>query len=177
MTIKTTPDEAEASIHKEQTAEANAGSTRTVQELLAKTCETVRQLDSAIRQEPNLKPGVLAEWDTIMEEFADVLAKDAREAEEAKLDREIDEHMSRISADIDWLASLDPMDLQTNLEVEKTMVRNLAAWHDLDGIMRLRCRDFPDQLTRWEEDVMKPIRRNEAIVEAALAAENAQPEN
>lgn len=182
MLIKTTPNTAESSLdntgHPEGgVAEASADSDATLQELLHKGCETVRKLDSAIRQEPNLKPEVLAEWDAIMLEYADVLAEDAREAEEAELDRELREHMDRISADMDWLASLDPMDLQTNLEAEETLARNLAAWNELDAIMRLRCRDFPDKLAKWEEGVMKLVRKNEAMFEAGMAAEKAKPEN
>jgi hypothetical protein len=49
----------------------------------------------------------------------------------------------------------------SNLEVDETLVRNFAAWNELDAIMRLRCHDFPDKLAKWEEEVMKPMRKNE----------------
>jgi len=154
-----------------------AGSDPTLEELFAKGDETVRKLDSAIRQEPNLKPEVLAEWDAIMREYEDIAAEEARETEEAKLDQEIREYMDRLGAEVDWLASLDPMDLQTNLEVDETLARNFAGWNELDAVMRLRCRDFPDKLAKWEEEIMKPIRMYEAILQAGMAAEKTKPEN
>ena len=41
---------------------------------------------------------------------------------------QIDEHMSRISAEVEWFASLDPLELQTNLDVEEMLARNFAEW-------------------------------------------------
>ena len=178
MTIKTTPNEAESSVDdKSSVAEADADHDSALREALNRGSAIVRQMDSLMHQDPGVKPETLAEWEALMEEFADVLAEDDRAAEEAKLQQEIDEHMKRISAEVDWLASLDPIDLQTNLEVEETMARNFAGWNELDAVMHLRCRDFPDKLARWEEEVIKPMRKLEAIFEAGREAENARPEN
>ena len=89
----------------------------------------------------------------------------------------MNEHIAQFSAEVDWLASLDPMDLQTNLEVEERLTRTFAAWHEVDAIMHLKARDFPDMLAKWEEEVMKPMRINERIFECGREEENARPEN
>jgi hypothetical protein len=148
-----------------------------MQEAFANLDRIMEKLDPAVREELKDKPEALAEWDEIMRDHGDILTEEAKEAEEAKLQKEIDEHIAQLAAEVDWLASLDVMDLQTNLEVEETLARNFATWNELDAIMRLRARDFPDKLARWEEEVMKPMRRNEAIFEAGVAATNARPEN
>jgi len=144
---------------------------------LAKGVEIVRKLNVAVHDELKHKPEALAEWDAIMAEYADILAEDETKSEEAKLKEEMNEHIARIAADAGWLASLGPMDLQTNLEVEERLTRTFAAWHEVDEIMRLRARDFPDMLARWEEGAVKPMRECEAIFEAGAAAEKARPEN
>ena len=152
-------------------------SEKSLKTLLAEGVETVRKLNVAVHEELKHKPEALAEWDAIMEEYADILAEDETKSEEAKLQKEMNEHMARFSAEVDWLGSLDPMDLQTNLEVEERLTRTFAAWHEVDAIMRLRARHFPDQLARWEEEVMKPMRINELIFESGREEENARPEN
>jgi len=182
VTIKTTPNEAESSVDDKRkpdghVAEAGGDSDPTLQEALNKIDQIIQQLDPVVRDELSGKPEALAEWDAIMKDYAQGVAEDAREAEEAKLQQEINEYTDRIAAQVDWLASLDPIDLQTNLEVEETMARNFAAWNELDAIMHLRCREYPDHLARWEEEIMKPIRRYEAIFAAGREAENARPEN
>src|SRR5213595_1344003 len=92
---------------------------KSLQTLLAEGVETVRKLNVAVHDELKHKPEALAEWDAIMAEYADILAEDETKSEEAKLKEEMDEHIARLAADADWLASLGPMDLQTNLEVEE----------------------------------------------------------
>ena len=180
MTIKRPLSEAEPPVDDEGQREggvADAKDDPALREALNRGSAIVRQMDSLMHQDPGVKPENLAEWEALMEEFADVRAEYDKAAEEAKLQQEIDEHMNRIAAQVDWLANLDPIDLQTNLEVEEKMAGNFAAWNELDAVMRLRCRDFPDKVARWEEEVMKPMRKLEAIFEAGVAAEKAKPEN
>ena len=87
-------------------------------------------------------------------------AKDQREAEEAKVAEEIREHMERISAEVDRLEQLDP----TDLEVNEGLARTIAGIHEVDAVMRAKCRNYPAELAKWEDGVMAPVRVLEAII-------------
>ena len=178
--MKTTANDLESSPDNEKQtagAAAQADDNPALQESLDKCSRTIVQLDAAVREELRGKPEKLAEWDEIMRDFGDDLEPFFKEAEEAKLQAEINEYLKQISAEVNSLASLDPVELQTNTEVEETLSRNFAKWQELDAVMRLRCRDYPDKLARWEEEIMKPIGMFEAILEAGRETENAKPEN
>ena len=116
----------------------------------------VRQLDPLIRKRYRDEPEKLAGWLSIMNDFADTLAEDeaekpkteaAKEAEAAKLAAEIGAVMDRISADLDRFSTRDGPDL----ELEAVLERSFAALHELDAQVRLRCRDFPEEMAMWEE--------------------------
>jgi hypothetical protein len=63
-----------------------------------------------------------------------------------------------------------------DLEVDAAFERNFAAMHELDAVMRQRCRDFPAQLAGWET-VMEYLEEVETRFIAGLEAENVEPEN
>ena len=154
-----------------------------VKAALKKCVDTVRQLDPLVRERFRDEPEPLAEWLSIMNEFADVLAEDeaerreaeaeaAKEAEGFKLAAEIRAVMKRINADIDRLTAHDG----PNLETETVLEQTFAALHDLDVQMRLRCRDFPEQLERWK-GMMKEWEEAEALFERGREREAAEPAN
>jgi hypothetical protein len=157
------------------TACAEAGSTEdaTLEELLDDGVQTLLQLNRAVHEELRDKPERLAEWDALMHEYADVLAEGERKAEEKKLDQEIREWMNRIGADVDRLTKLDPADL----EADETLARTFASLREVDAVMRLRCRHYPDKLARWEDDVMGPVKIMEAVFTSAMEEEEAKPGN
>jgi DNA repair ATPase RecN len=126
-----------------------------------------------VREDLKAHPEKLAEWDALMQDYAQAVEEDRKEAEERRLTEEIGERVDQISADIDRLMELDPLDL----DVDAALARNFAAMHELDAVMRERCRDYPAQLARWEEEVMGHLKELEAICAAAWEAEKAQPEN
>jgi len=140
---------------------------------MARGVEIVRQMNVVVHEELKHKPEALAEWDAIMEEYADILAEDETKSEEAKVAAEIREHMDRISAEIDRLGQLDP----TDLEVNEGIARNLAAIHEVDAIMRTKCAKYPAQLAAWEEGVMRPVKMLEMMFVEAMHVENEKPAN
>ncbi|MDX6443895.1 MAG: hypothetical protein QOH71_969 [Blastocatellia bacterium] len=92
-----------------------------------------------------------------MQEYARVGAEDQpppfesdpgseKEAEETRLSQEIRERMEMISSDLDRFMDRQPPDL----EVDAALERNFAAMHELDAVMRQRCRDF-----RWRRKSAK----------------------
>ena len=117
----------------------------------------VRQLDPLIRKRYRDEPEKLAAWLSIVKDYPDLVAVDeaesageadaAKEAEAAKLAAEIRAVMDRISADLDRFSTLDGPDL----ELEAVLERSFAALHELDAEVRLRCRDFPEEMAMWEE--------------------------
>lgn len=154
-----------------------------VKAALKRGVDAVRQLDPLVRERYRDEPEKLAEWLSIMNEFADVLAADeaerlkaeteaAKEAEGLKLAAEIDEVMERINADVDRLSADDG----PNLETERVLEESFAALHDLDVQMRLRCRDFPEQLEKWKE-MMKEWEEAEALFERGREFEASEPAN
>lgn len=145
----------------------------TMEELFDHADQILRQMDAAVHEELRDKPEALAEWDEIMREYADILAEDEREAEEKKLDREIRKWMNRIDTDVDRLTKLDPADL----EADEMLARTFASLREVDAVMRLRCRHYPEKLARWEDDVMGPVKQMEAVFAAAMVAEEAKPGN
>lgn len=141
------------------------------------------ELDPMMRDALSADPEKLAEWDALMQEYARVAAEDQapptasetvseKEAEEARLSQEIRERMDMISSDLHRFMDRQPPDL----EVEAALERTFAAMHELDAVMRQRCRDFPAQLAEWEA-VMEYLEEVETRYAIALEAENAQPEN
>jgi uncharacterized protein YicC (UPF0701 family) len=144
-----------------------------MEELFDRADQIIKQMDRVVHDELSHKPEAVAEWDEIMRDYADILAEDQREAEGKKLDSEIREWMDRIDADVDRLTKLDPADL----EVNDTFARTFASLHEVDAVMRLRCRHYPDKLAKWEADVMGPIKHMEAVVADAIEAEEAKPGN
>jgi len=58
----------------------------------------------------------------------------------------------------------------------RSELSSFAAMHELDAVMRQRCRDFPAQLAEWEA-VVEYLEEVETKYAIALKAENAQPEN
>lgn len=145
----------------------------TLEELLDDGVQTLLQLNRVVHEELRDKPEVLAGWDAIMHEYADILAEGERKAEEKKLDQEIREWMDRIRADIDRLTNLDPADL----EVDEGLARTFASFHEVDVAMRLRCRQYPDQLAKWEDEVMRPVEIMERIFISAAEEDDAKPGN
>lgn len=152
--------------------EVDGESDPTLQELLAQGVERVKKLDVMIHEELRHKPEAIAEWDAMMRENADVFAEHEKEVEERKLDREIHELLDRIDADVERFLNREPPDL----EIEEALARSFARMHELDAIMRLRYRDYPEKLATWEE-AMDSLSESEAIFKAALEEENAQPGN
>jgi len=146
---------------------------RTLEELYDHADDLIRQMDRLVHDELGHKPEAVAEWEEIMRDYEAALAEDQREAEEAKLDREIHEWMDRINADIDQLEKLDPVDL----EFDEALARMLASWREVDAVMRLRCRHYPEKLVKWEEEVMGPVKRWEGLFAADMEAEEAKPGN
>lgn len=141
------------------------------------------QIDPMIREALSADPEKLAEWDALMQEYARVGAEDQapptesetvpeKEAEEARLSREIRERLDMISSDLDRFMDRQPPDLEVDVALE----RNFAAMHELDAVMRQRCRDFPAQLAEWEA-VMEYLEEIETRYAVGLEAENVEPEN
>jgi hypothetical protein len=141
------------------------------------------EIDPMVREALKADPEKLAEWDALMQEYAQIAAEDQappiesetvseKEAEEARLSQEIRERMDLISSDLDRFMDRQPPDL----EVDAALKRNFAAMHELDAVMRQRCRDFPAQLAGWET-VMEYLEEVETRFMVALEAENVEPEN
>jgi len=141
------------------------------------------QIDPVMREAFAADPERLAEWDALMQEYAQIAAEDQapptesetmseKEIEEARLSEDIRERMDMISSDLDRFMDRQPPDL----EVDVALARNFAAMHELDAVMRQRCRDFPAQLAEWEA-VMESIEEVETRFAIGLEAENAEPEN
>ena len=141
------------------------------------------EIDPMMREALSSDPEKLAEWEALMQEYAQLDAEDQnpriesvteseKEAEEARLSREIRERMDIISADLDRFMDRQPPDL----EVEAALERSFAAMHELDTVMRQRCRDFPAQLAEWEA-VMVYLEEVEMKFAIGLEAEDAEPEN
>jgi hypothetical protein len=146
---------------------------KSLETLLAEGVDTVRKMDPVVREELKNKPEALAEWDAIMQDYADILMEDDSEAEQAKVAAEIRQYMDQITADMQRLEQLDP----TDLEVNEGIARNLAAVHEVDAIMRAKCGKYPAQLAEWEEGVMRPVRMLEMMFVEAMHIENEKPEN
>lgn len=144
---------------------------RTVDELYAELDRTIRQMDQVVHEQ--LSAEAIAEWEEIMRDYEEGLAEEQREAEEAKLQSEIDDWMDRLNADIDRLTRLSPADL----EFDETLTQTFASWNEVDALMHLRCRHYPDKLAKWESEVMAPMRRWEGIVAAAREEEESKPGN
>jgi hypothetical protein len=154
-----------------------------IQTLINQADEILMKIDPMMREALTAQPEKLAEWDALMQGYARVAAEDQsppvasetvseKEAEEARLAQEIRERMDLISADLDRF-----MDRQgPDLEVDAALERNFAAMHELDAVMRQRCRDFPAQLAKWEEvmEYLEEVKKRYAV---ALEADNAQREN
>ena len=141
------------------------------------------QIDPMMREALSADPEKLAEWDALMQEYARVAAEaqapptesetvPEKEAEEARLSQEIRERMDIISSDLERFIDRQPPDL----EVDAALERNLAAMHELDAVMRQRCRDYPAQLAEWEA-VMEYLEEIETRYAVGLEAENVEPEN
>jgi head-tail adaptor len=141
------------------------------------------QMDPIIRETMRDKPEALAEWDSIMRDYAAAIAEDeaeqaaaaaeaAKEAEGLKLAAEISAVMDRISADIDRLMAHDG----PSLETEAVLQRSFDALHEMDIEMRLRCRDFPDQSEKWKA-MMDSFAEVEARFERGRELEELTPPN
>jgi hypothetical protein len=141
------------------------------------------KLDPLMRETYSADPEKLAEWDALMREYADVAQEPEaphtaseslaeNEAEEARLSQEISERMDMISSDLDRFVNREPPDL----ELDAALERNFLAMHELDAVMRQRCRDYPGQLAKWEE-VVDYLEEVETRYKAMLEAEDAQPGN
>jgi hypothetical protein len=99
-------------------------------------------------------------------------AEAAKEAEGLKLAADIHVALERIDADVDRLAAMD----QTDLEFEAVAERVMAEIRELDIEMRLRGRDFPEQLERWKE-TMEHFAELEALFEWGKEKEASEPAN
>jgi hypothetical protein len=141
------------------------------------------QIDPVMREAFAADPEKLAEWDALMQEYAQIAAEDQapptesetrseREIEEARLSEDIRERMDMISSDLDRFMDRQPPDLEVDVALE----RNFAAMHEVDALMRQRCLDFPAQLAEWEA-VMEYLEEVERRFAIGLEAENAEPEN
>lgn len=163
-------------------AQSEGASDPKVRVLLDRIDQLITQLDPVVREELAAKPESLAEWDALMQEYAQNAADEERptieetvsqkEAEEERLSREIRERMDMISSDLDRFMDRDPLDL----EVDAALERSFAAMHEVDAAMRERCRDFPAQLAEWAA-VMDGVEEVETRYAIALEVENAAPEN
>jgi hypothetical protein len=165
-------------------AQSEGASDPKVRMLLDQTDQILTaQLDPVVREALSADPEKLAEWDALMQEYARIAAEDQgprtesetvseKEAEEARLSQEIRERLDMISSNLDRFMNRQPPDL----EVEAALERNFAAMHELDAVMRERCRDFPAQLAEWEA-VMEYLEEVETKNAIGLEAENAEPEN
>lgn len=154
-----------------------------VEMLLEQGDKIIAQMDPIMREALSGKPEELAEWEALMQEYAQIAAEgqkphsesaseSEKEAEEARLSREISERMALISADLDRFMNREPPDL----EIEGALERNFAAMHELDLIMRQRCRDYPAQLAEWLQ-VMEFMDELETMFALGREAENAEPAN
>jgi len=153
-----------------------------VRALLDRIDQLITQLDPVVREELAAKPESLAEWDALMQEYAQNAEEEERprivetvsqkEAEEERLSREINERMDLINSDLERFMDRDPLDL----EVEPALKRNFAAMHEVDAAMRERCRDLPEQLAEWEA-VMEGVEEVETRFAIALEVDNAALEN
>ena len=146
---------------------------RSTDDLSAELDRIIRQMDQVVHDHLSHKPEAIAEWQEIMRDYEEGLAEDQREAEEAKLDREVNEWLDRINADIDRLGSLVPF----SIEFDEALTSMFAAWREADAVMRLRCRHYPEKLMKWETDVMGLVNHWEGIVAAGMEAEEAKPAN
>ena len=165
-------------------AQSESASNPKVQILLDQADQILTaQIDPVMREALSANPEKLAEWDALMQEYAQIAAEDQappiesetvseKEAEEARLSQEIRERMDMISSDLDRFMDRQPPDLEVDVALE----RNFAAIHEVDALIRQRCRDFPAQLAEWEA-VMESIEEVETRFAIALEAENAEPEN
>src|SRR5436190_3294605 len=134
---------------------------KTVETLIDEAEEILTsQIDPMMREASRGNPEQLAEWDMLMQQSAEAAAEDQRAAEEAKVAAEIREHMDRISAEVDRLEQLDP----TDLEVNEGLARTIAGIHEVDAVMRAKCRNYPAELAKWEDGVMAPVRVLEAMI-------------
>ena len=163
-----------------ETAESDGERDPKIDALLEKANKAVAQLDPIVRETMRDNPEALAKWDSIMRDHAAAVAEDeaakarqaAKEAEAAKLDEEIRVALDRINADIDQLEAMSGPDLEFEAAAEQTF----AAIHELDAVIRLRCRDFPEQMERWKE-TMEGFADIEAIFERGRAREDSEPAN
>lgn len=151
--------------------------------LLDEASAIVRQLDPLFRERYRDEPEKLAQWLDIIKDYPDILAEDeaervkaeaeaAKEAEGHKLAAEMRAVMDRINADIVRLMAHDGPDLET----EAVLERSFAALHDLDAEMRVRCRDFPEQLEKWKV-LTKELEEVEALFERGRELEELEPAN
>ena len=90
----------------------------------------------------------------------------------SRLAEEINERMEMISSDLDRFINRQPPDL----EVDAALERNFAAMHELDAVMRQRCRNYPAQLAGWEA-VMEYLEEVETRFKAGVEAEDVEPAN
>jgi hypothetical protein len=136
----------------------------------------IRQLDPVVRERYRDEPEKLAEWLSIINDFPDLLAEDeaerAKEAEAAELAAEIRAALDRINADVDQLMAMEGPDLEFEAAAERTF----AGIHELDGVIRLRCRDFPEQLEKWNATMEKFV-DVEARFERGRELEESEPAN
>jgi hypothetical protein len=190
MNDESSPSKEDFAAHEsEQTADNNPAQSEgafdpRVEVLLDQADELLTaKIDPMMREALSANPERLAEWGALMQEYAQIAAEDQapctesepapeKEAEEARLSREIAERLDMISSDLDRF-----MDRQApDLEVDAALERNVAAMHELDAVMRERCRDFPAQLAEWGA-VMEHLEKVETRLAIGLEAENAEPEN
>jgi hypothetical protein len=151
--------------------------------LLDEASAIVRQLDPIYREGCRNQPEKLAEWESIMNAYPDVLAEDeearakaeaeaAKEAEVLKLAADVRAGLDRINADLDQLMAMEGPDLEFEAVAERVM----AGIHELDDEIRLRCRDYPEQLEKWN-DTMERFADVEAIFEGGRELEDSEPAN
>jgi hypothetical protein len=154
-----------------------------LQPLLEEGTAIVRQLDPLFRKQYRHEPEKLAAWLSIVNDYADLLAEDkakgareeaaaAKDTEAAKLAEEIRTALDRINADVDQLAAMDSADLEFEAAAERTF----AAIHELDGVMLLRCRDFPEHMEKWRA-TMEHFAEVEAMFERGRELEDSGPAN
>jgi hypothetical protein len=154
-----------------------------LQPLFEEGTAIVRQLDPLLRERFSDQPEKLAEWARIQCDYARILAEGesarakreaeaAKESEGLKLAADIGAVMDRVSADLDRFSALDGPDL----EVEAMLERSFAALHELDFQMRVRGRDFPEQLEKWKV-IMAEFEEVEARFERGRKLEESEPAN
>lgn len=154
-----------------------------VEALLNEGAEILRtQIAPAYRELLRDQPEQLAQWEAHMREFEEVEAANTStphvaqplnsSAKTEMSDKELAEKLESISATLDRLDNRQPPDL----EVDAALEQAFREMHELADAIHEKCRDFPEELPKWQEFV-EYLEEVEGRYKSALEFENSEPDN